>query len=41
MFEQEDIEVYKRSLFFVDNIDFSKTHLSNMITMNETEVFLG
>ena len=44
MFKLEDDEIIKRALafkYFVDNIDFSKYQLFNMIAMDETVVFMG
>lgn len=44
LFKLEDNEVIKRALvfkLFVDDIDFLKYQLSNMIAIDETTVFLG
>ncbi|KAM5140546.1 uncharacterized protein ACMZJ9_014416 [Mantella aurantiaca] len=44
LFKLEDTEIIKRALAFksfVDNIDFTKYQLSNMIAMDETAVYLG
>jgi len=40
----DDDDIIKQALafkYFVDNIDFSKYQLSNMIAMDETSVFMG
>jgi len=44
LFKLYDDEIIKRALafkYFVDNIDFSKYQLSNMISMDETAAFMG
>ena len=44
LFKLGDDEIIKRALafkYFVDNIDFFKYQLSNMIAMDETVVFMG
>lgn len=44
LFKLEDAEVIKRALafkFFVDDIDFSKYQLSNMVAMDGTAVFMS
>lgn len=44
LFKLEDIEVIKRAILFkkfVDDIDFSKYELSNMIAMDETAIYMG
>ena len=44
LFKLDDDDIIKHALafkYFVDNIDFSKYQLSNMIAMDETSVFMG